>query len=256
MYSNIVEVRRQLEIPINSHLDEKLPADLFGDFFGYLGSFLVASDICDLSLQLEAVMFKFFDFVYSGQTGESLNQTHTTCYRNISMQIMASTYDELFNRLERQLYNLDLIFRAMRMSEIVLQRLYKHRFSSECTRPLTQLQNCAHCTGYFKFKPCLFYCLNVLKGCFADVADIHREFRLMTNALSDIPDDILGTFQPEVFIKDSLIYLVHLAEDLSSRNLKAEVCKHFVCLITILLHIFGSCVTVWLKILVGICLFS
>ena len=231
MYSNFIEIRRQLEIPINHQLDGKLPSDLFDDFFSYLSSFSVTSDLCDLSLELEAIMLKLFTFVYDAQYGENLSRVHAyaECYENVSMHIMTSHYNRLFVALERQMYNLDLIFRAMHSSETIVQRLKKHRFSSVCTKPLTQLQNCGHCTGYAGFKPCLFYCLNVFKGCFADVADVAREFQLLTKALSDIPDDILGTFQPERFIGDSLAYFIQLTEDLTSRDLKREVsytCMH------------------------------
>ena len=223
MYSNFVEIKRQLEIPVRNLLDNKMPEDLFRDFFQYLSSFSVVSDLCVLPLELTAVTSKIFDVVYDAQPGESLRETHTTCYQNVSTQLMSETYERLFNGLERQLYNLDLIFRAMQISETVLEGLKRHRFATECTKPLTQMFNCAQCTGYFLFKPCLFYCMNVLRGCFADVADVHKDFQLMTKALSDIPDDILGTFQPEVFIKDSLTHFVNLVEDLRALDLKSEV---------------------------------
>ena len=223
MYARFAEIRRQLEIPLNRLLDNKLDAHLLDEFFSYLNSFPFLSDICDLSQYVDSVMDDIFDFVYSGQSGTNLKDTHPECYRNVSHQIMESLNEELFMKLERQVYNLDLIYRALLISEEVLGSLRKHRFSSECTKPLTQLQNCAQCTGYFSFKPCLFYCINVLRGCFADVADIYHEFRLLTNALSDIPDDVLVTFQPEAFIRESLENLVHLVEGLLERNLRTEV---------------------------------
>ena len=223
VYSNFKEIRRQLEIPVKILLDDKMPEDLFDNFFTYLSSFSVTSDLCDLPLHLTAIMSRVFDFIHDAQSGVSLRDVRTECYLNVSVQLMSETYERLFAGLERQLYNLDLIFRAMKISEFTLQRLKEHRFSAECTKPLTQLYNCGQCTGYFTFKPCLFYCMNVLRGCFSDVADIHKDFRLMTKALSDVPDSILGTFQPEVFIKDSLIHFVNLVEDLKERNLKSEV---------------------------------
>lgn len=216
-------MRRQFEIPINAALDKKLPSKFFDDFFSYLSSFLITSDLCQLTVQLKTVMFKFFNFIYDIKDGENLRQTHSKCYRNVSMQIMENIFEEIFNKLERQLYNLDLIFRAMQMSEIVLQRIARHQFSPECIKPLTQLQNCAHCTGYFEFKPCLFYCINVFRGCFADVAGIHQEFQLMIKALSDIPDEILPSLEPAAFIRSSLHYFLDLAEDLRNRDLKHEV---------------------------------
>ena len=233
MFSNFLETRRQLESPINSVLHQKMPKKMFNDFFSYLSSFAITSDLCDLSLELNAIMLKLFTHVYEGQqdqdkleADEDLRQTHPQCYRNVSMQIMENFYNDLFNKLERQLYNLDLIYRAMEMSETVLERLKTHQFSSECIKPMTQLQNCGQCSGFYTFKPCLFYCINVFRGCLADVVDIHDEFRLMTKALSDIPDDILPTFQPSVFIGNSLHLFIDLAEDLMARDLRKEVSSY------------------------------
>lgn len=221
--SNFIEMRRQLEIPINSIVEGKLGKKLFDDLFSYLSGFPFTSDICNLDLELEAVMLKLFNFVYDIQAGLDVRQTRSKCYYNVSTQIMENIYEELFSKLERQVYNLDLIQRAMQMSGTIVESLSRHQFSSVCTKPLTQLQNCGHCSGYSKFKPCLFYCINLLRGCFADVADIHEEFRLLTKALSDIPDDILPTFRPTTFIQDSLRHLIDLVRDLWSRNLKDEV---------------------------------
>ena len=215
-------MRRWLEIPINDLFDGKLEEGFFDDFFGYLNSFLVQSDLCELPQQLKLVMLKLFDFAYEAQQGDR-RFSRGECYRNVSTQIMESVFHELFNKLERQLYNLDLIFRTMQMSETVIEKIKQHHFSPECTRPLTQLQYCGKCTGFYRFKPCLFYCMNVFRGCFADIADVQREFQLMTKALSDIPDEVLPMFQPAAFIQESLHYFVDLATDLRERDLKAEV---------------------------------
>ena len=217
-------MRRWLEIPINDLFDGKLEEGFFNDFFGYLNSFLVQSDLCELPQQLKLVMVKLFDFAYEAQQGDRrLRFSHGECYRNVSMQIMESVFRELFNKLERQLYNLDLIFRAMQISETVIEKIKQHHFSPECTKPLTQVQYCGKCTGFYRFKPCLFYCMNVFRGCFADIADVQKEFQLMTRALSDIPDEVLPMFQPAAFIQESLHYFVDLATDLRERDLKAEV---------------------------------
>lgn len=223
IHSNFIEMRRQLEININSIMDETLRQDLFDKFFSYLSGFPFTSDICSLNQELEEVMVELFNFVYDIQLikngGRSLQKSHRECYYNVSTEIMENVYEELFIKLERQVYNLDLIQRAMQLSGTIIESLSHHQFSHECTKPLTQLQNCGHCSGYSKFKPCLFYCINLLRGCFADIADVHQEFRLLTKALSDIPDDILPTFRPTTFIQDSLRHLIYLVQDLWERDL-------------------------------------
>lgn len=236
IHSNFIEMRRQLEISINSIVqDEKRKLNnLFDDFFSYLSGFPFTSDICSLDQELQAVMVKLFNFVYEIQLdgGRNLQTSHAECYYNVSIQIMENIFEELFIKLERQVYNLDLIQRAMQMSGTIVESISHHQFSHVCTKPLTQLQNCGHCSGYSKFKPCLFYCINLLRGCFADIADVHQEFRLLTKALSDIPDDILPTFRPTTFIQDSLGYLIDLVQDLKGKNLieDVSVLSHSACI--------------------------
>ena len=229
MYSTFMEMQRQLTNHVSNELDNKLPLDFFQQFFHYLSSFLVSSDLCDLPMELQTVMRNMFDFIYSAQQGENL---HSDCYLNVSAQIMEPFYQGLFIGLERQLYNLDLIFRAMKVAEDLVKRMRYHRFAPECLKPFSQLQYCTHCTGYSKFKPCLFFCINVFRGCFADIADLHRDFQHMFNVLSVIPDELLPMFQPEIFIRDSLHYFVELAKELIDRNLKNEVRKGLIHVLT------------------------
>ena len=47
--ATFTEVRRQFETPLNRALNTNLNANLFDEFFNYLSSFLITSDLCDLS---------------------------------------------------------------------------------------------------------------------------------------------------------------------------------------------------------------
>ena len=223
MHSNFVEIERVLTISINEELDNKLPIKFFEDFFSYLNAFLFEADICQLPSQLKTITNKIFDFVYNAQQGKNLRSSHPTCYRNVSEQMMEPFHDQLFNGLERPLYNIDLIFKAMKHSETLVKRIRSFHISSECIKPFTQLQYCAKCTGYFNFKPCLHFCLNVFRGCFADIADLYDDFQLMIRTLRDVPSDIFPSFRPQVFVRQSLQGFIDLARYLRARNLRTEV---------------------------------
>ena len=49
--------------------------------------------------------------------------------------------------------------------------------SQECERALMKLSYCPQCRGMAAAKPCRVYCLNVLKGCLANQADLDTEWR-------------------------------------------------------------------------------
>ena len=220
MGSIFSEVQRQLETHVRLELDNKLPINFFQEFFDYLSRFLITSELCDLSRHVETVTHKLFNFIYSTQGG---NDLHSNCFLNVSTEIMAPFHEGLLTGLQRQLYNVDLIFRAFRLAESVAKKIQHHKFAPECLQPLTQVRYCAYCTGYYKFKPCLFFCLNVFRGCFADIADLYRDYQRMVNALSVVQLEILPTLQPATFIAGSLHYLVELAKDLKQRNIQKEV---------------------------------
>lgn len=54
----------------------------------------------------------------------------------------------------------------------------------ECSRAVMKLVSCAHCLGVPGARPCPDYCLNVLKGCLANQADLDAEWR---NLLGEPP---------------------------------------------------------------------
>ena len=77
--ATFTEVRRQFETPLNRALNTNLNANLFDEFFNYLSSFLITSDLCDLSY-LHSIMNDIFDFVHNGQQGDNLRETYPECY--------------------------------------------------------------------------------------------------------------------------------------------------------------------------------
>lgn len=48
--------------------------------------------------------------------------------------------------------------------------------SSACVSGFTKMLYCSYCQGLFTLKPCNNYCLNVMKGCLANQADLDPEW--------------------------------------------------------------------------------
>ena len=51
-------------------------------------------------------------------------------------------------------------------------------FSKECGRALLRMQYCPHCQGLALTKPCMGYCLNVMRGCLAHVAELNPHWHV------------------------------------------------------------------------------
>lgn len=58
--------------------------------------------------------------------------------------------------------------------------------SHECTRAVMKLMYCPHCRGMASVKPCSNYCLNVVKGCLANQADLNTEWKYLMGKVASL----------------------------------------------------------------------
>lgn len=65
--------------------------------------------------------------------------------------------------------------------------------SHECTRAVMKLMYCPHCRGMASVKPCSNYCLNVVKGCLANQADLNTEWKYLMGKVA--PHCLMAPFK-------------------------------------------------------------
>lgn len=66
--------------------------------------------------------------------------------------------------------------------------------SPSCVRAAMKMLYCPYCSGQVALKPCQNYCLNVMRGCLANQADLDTEW-----------NNFLGEWSAEKKIKDVVI---------------------------------------------------
>ncbi|XP_041751898.1 glypican-5-like isoform X2 [Coregonus clupeaformis] len=71
-------------------------------------------------------------------------------------------------------------------------------FTKECLRGLTKMQYCSHCRGLTLIKPCMGYCLNVMRGCLASVAELDGPWRRYVAALEELTHAVAGQHSLEL----------------------------------------------------------
>lgn len=225
VYSTLTEVRRQLEIEVNQTLNYHLPRDAFTSLFNYFAEFLYTPDLCPLAGTLQSVIQELFKAVYIGQGGVDMESSpeRMSCFRNASNSFTFLHLQEILTPLERQLYDLKLFVDSLKMAEEIMHTVRGHTFSRSCMNALPRLKYCAYCAGFKRFKPCLFFCLNTLRGCVADVAEIHQDFSHFLTALKTMSRDFALEWQPEAVISNSLHYFVTLSTTLKTTDLRAWV---------------------------------
>ncbi|XP_055492786.1 glypican-6-like [Leucoraja erinacea] len=66
-----------------------------------------------------------------------------------------------------------------------------------CIRALMKMMYCPYCRGVPTVKPCSNYCLNVMKGCLANQADLDTEWNLFIDAMLLVVERLEGPFHIE-----------------------------------------------------------
>uniref|UniRef100_A0A673H2P5 Glypican-6-like n=1 Tax=Sinocyclocheilus rhinocerous TaxID=307959 RepID=A0A673H2P5_9TELE len=79
----------------------------------------------------------------------------------------------------------------------VANRVSKVTMSSACISGFTKMLYCSYCQGLFTLKPCNNYCLNVMKGCLANQADLDPEWSKYIDAMLLLTERLEGPFNIE-----------------------------------------------------------
>ncbi|XP_076602135.1 glypican-5 isoform X1 [Chaetodon auriga] len=64
--------------------------------------------------------------------------------------------------------------------------------SKECVKGLVKMVYCSHCRGLTLIKPCVGYCLNVMRGCLASVSEMDQAWRRYTSLLEQLTHAMAG----------------------------------------------------------------
>ncbi|XP_040911949.1 glypican-5 isoform X2 [Toxotes jaculatrix] len=64
--------------------------------------------------------------------------------------------------------------------------------SKECVKGLVKMVYCSHCRGLTLIKPCVGYCLNVMRGCLASVSELDQPWRRYTSLLEQLTHATAG----------------------------------------------------------------
>ncbi|XP_071346516.1 glypican-5 isoform X2 [Trachinotus anak] len=64
--------------------------------------------------------------------------------------------------------------------------------SKDCVKGLVKMVYCSHCRGLTLIKPCVGYCLNVMRGCLASVSELDQPWRRYTSLLEQLTHAMAG----------------------------------------------------------------
>uniref|UniRef100_A0A673H1A0 Glypican-6-like n=1 Tax=Sinocyclocheilus rhinocerous TaxID=307959 RepID=A0A673H1A0_9TELE len=113
----------------------------------------------------------------------------------------------------------------------VANRVSKVTMSSACISGFTKMLYCSYCQGLFTLKPCNNYCLNVMKGCLANQADLDPEWSKYIDAMLLLTERLEGPFNIESVMEPIDVKISEAIMNMqeNSMQLSYQVCFPWCC---------------------------
>ncbi|XP_072111831.1 glypican-5-like isoform X3 [Mobula birostris] len=158
--------------------------------------------VLDLDASIEDIVLSFFDslfplvfnrLIHPGLSDVSVD--YSECLRLTRQDInpFGSYPVKMAAELSRPLQAMKTLLQALNIGSEVINMTENVAFTRECTRALVKMEYCSHCHGLTLIKPCVAYCLNVMRGCLANVADIDLHWRDYISTLDELTSVIMGS---------------------------------------------------------------
>lgn len=112
--------------------------------------------------------------------------------------------EEIIVSLERLLVDVALFVESIETAEEIMDTVKEHSFSTPCVFALMRLKYCAICSGHTEFPACLSFCVNIFRGCLADVAELYDDFAEFHEILKTFSDRLVSDLQPQMIVANTL----------------------------------------------------
>uniref|UniRef100_A0A7N6A393 Glypican 5a n=1 Tax=Anabas testudineus TaxID=64144 RepID=A0A7N6A393_ANATE len=161
-----------------------------------IGLFLLGSE-----LSVEDLVQRFFEalfpLVYNHLINPGLSDIspgYAECVRSSSRDLrpFGGAPGLLADQITRSGVSGKLLIQALHLGIEVINTTDHLQLSRECRRALLKMHYCPHCQGLTQSKPCMGYCLNVMRGCLASMAEIDTHWREFVHSLEGLSARIQG----------------------------------------------------------------
>lgn len=166
------------------------------ELFTDIGLFLLGSE-----LNVDDIVQRFFDavfpLVYNHLINPGLSDVspgYAECIRSSSRDVrpFGGVPGLLSDQITRSGISGKLLLQALHLGIEVINTTDHLQLSRECRRALLKMHYCPHCQGLTQSKPCMGYCLNVMRGCLASMAEIDAHWREFVRSLEGLSARMQG----------------------------------------------------------------
>lgn len=171
------------------------------EFFTDVGLFLFGTDI-----STEEFVNRFFDTLFPVVYNHVINPgpadispEYAECLRVARRDIspFGNIPKKAIEQMGRSLLPSRTFLQALNLGIEVINTTDHLHFSKACSRALLRMQYCPHCQGLTASKPCMSYCLNTMRGCLADVAEVDLHWRGYIHSLEELSGAMSGAHSIE-----------------------------------------------------------
>ncbi|XP_041119793.1 glypican-5b isoform X2 [Polyodon spathula] len=190
---------------------------------------LVKELFTDLSLYIlgsddtvEGAVQRFYDnlfpLVYNRLVNPGIGmmrQEYAECLRMTRQDVnpFGSHPRNLVQELSRSFKAGRTLSKALNMGVEVINATEHVAFTRECGRALVRMHYCPHCQGLTLIKPCLGYCLNVMRGCLPGLAELDQPWWDYISTLEELTNAMAGAHDLELAllgirnqVNDAILY--------------------------------------------------
>ncbi|KAM4554989.1 glypican-4 [Odontesthes bonariensis] len=176
-------------------------AQLFKDFFKSLTQYYVSgsnavnldSMLSDFWAELLERMFRLVNVQYE------FSDAYMECVSRHTEQLQP--FGDVPRKLRLQLTRAFIAARTfvhgLALMPDVVNKVSMVGASPSCVRAATKMLYCPYCSGQVALKPCQNYCLNVMRGCLANQADLDTEWNNFLDAMLNLAVRLEGPFNFE-----------------------------------------------------------
>ncbi|KAG7278070.1 hypothetical protein CRUP_029015 [Coryphaenoides rupestris] len=176
-------------------------AQLFKDFFAELMNYYVSGGT---AVHLDTMLAEFWaDLLERMLRLVNVQYDFTPAYMECvsrhtdQLQPFGDVPRKLRVQLARAFIAARTFTRGLALIPDVVNRVSTVTASPSCVRASMKMLYCPYCSGQVALKPCQNYCLNVMRGCLANQADLDTEWNNFIDAMLSVADRLEGPFNFE-----------------------------------------------------------
>ena len=216
LYANLRQSIKLLEKEISGIANTNITQSLFKDFFDFLYKFVYDQDFCPLTELVSKQIKGIFHVVFETkrQQNSSLLASNS-CLESLETYYLDHWYNITLQNMIQSLNNIRLLTESFELVKSIITEIRKHKWNYKCVKALFKINHCAYCTGYVNFHTCDGNCLNALRGCTADIAELKPFIELLQTTLKRVTRIVQTEFHPAKFVQSTLLPFIQLAHHLN-----------------------------------------